>query len=132
MLKSSIIVFVTITEVGENPTCNAQEEVLMKNNINIDNIDPIEDFPLMIERGDEIIIGMNPTILKDMQDYIEMENNPQSLIMQEHFERETLSIAYDIKAKYAKQSDPALGDVLAFRWAERKMGLREEVNYVVL
>lgn len=123
MLKSSIIVFVTITEVGETPTCNAQEEVLMKNNINIDNIDPIEDFPLMIGRG-EIIIGMNPTILKDMQDYIDMENNPESIVLHEHFDRETLSIACEIKSIYKQIENPTAGDQLAFKWAERKMGLR--------
>lgn len=97
--------------------------------INIDTIDPIEDFPSMIEGGHEIIIGMNPTILKDMQDFIQMDNDPQSLILHDHFDRETLSIAYDIKAAYAKLKEPGIGDQLAFRWAERKMGLHEDVNY---
>lgn len=99
--------------------------------INIDTIDPIEDFPSMIERKEDIIIGMNPTILKDMQEFIEMDNDPQSLILHDHFDRETLSIAYDIKAAYAKVTEPVVGDQLAFRWAERKMRLQEDVNYVI-
>ena len=103
----------------------------MKNIINIDNIDPIEDFPSMIEGGHEIIIGMDPTILKDMQEYIKMKNNPQSFVLHEHFDRDTLSIAYDIKAAYAKVTEPVVGDQLAFRWAERKMRLQEDVNYVI-
>ena len=104
----------------------------MKNiNINIDTIDPIEDFPSMIEKKEDIIIGMNPTILMDMQEYIQMRNNPQSLILHDHFDRETLSIACEIKYIYKKIENPTAGDQLAFRWAERKMGLLEDVNYVI-
>lgn len=91
--------------------------------INIDTIDPIKDFPSMIDKEDDIIIGMDPTILKDMQEYIKMENDPQSRVMRNLFARETLSIAREIKAIYKKLEAPAAGDKLAFRWAERKKRL---------
>ena len=94
----------------------------------------ILDFPAFLAgtREADIEIGdlkssMDPKILNYILEYAKMEADPRSMVLHDHFDRETVSIARAISCRYKELTTPSEGDELALLWANRKMGVSEDV-----
>ena len=94
----------------------------------------ILDFPAFLAgtREADIEIGdlkssMDSKIIQSILEYAKMEEDPRSMELHDHFDRETVNIAEAIICRYWRITNTSEGDELALLWANRKLGVGEDV-----